>query len=78
MAQDWVTVCDFKTNIHVPDDASVTPEAYILQLALYRGLLRETFPERKIRCQLLWTRTGRLMEFGEGLLDKAIESMTFS
>jgi ATP-dependent helicase/nuclease subunit A len=75
---DWVTACDFKTNTHLPDKAADAPRAYILQLALYRGLLRETFPDREIRCKLLWTRTGRLMEIGESLLDKAIESMTFS
>lgn len=76
--QHWVTVCDFKTNVRVPDEAAKAPGGYILQLALYRGLLSETFPDRKIRCQLLWTRTGKLMEIDDSLLDKAIESMTFS
>jgi ATP-dependent helicase/nuclease subunit A len=72
-----IAVCDFKTNREVPDNPEDAPGEYVLQLALYRRLLAEIYPGRRIDCLLLWTRTGRRMQIGESQLDKAIESMTF-
>src|SRR5690606_31055617 len=51
---DHVLVLDFKTDRPAPQTAEATPDAYVLQLALYRAVLRQIFPGRAVRCALLW------------------------
>jgi len=46
-----VVAIDFKTGRR----PASPPESYLRQMALYRALLVQRFPGRKIRCGLLWT-----------------------
>ena len=64
-----VTVADFKTDRAPPADAAAVPVAYLRQMAVYREALRQIFPERRVRCALLWTDAPRLMALPEPLLD---------
>jgi len=58
--------------------AADAPPAYILQLALYRELLRQIYPGKRVDCCLLWTRSGRLMPVEDGLMDRALAELTLS
>jgi ATP-dependent helicase/nuclease subunit A len=65
---DAVTVIDFKTNRPPPDKVEDVPGAYLRQMAAYRILLSDIYPDRAIRCALLWTDRPNLMELPDHLL----------
>jgi len=54
-------VVDYKTDRSPPADADAIPLPYLRQMAAYRALLGEIYPERKVRCALLWNAGPRLM-----------------
>jgi ATP-dependent helicase/nuclease subunit A len=68
-----VIVLDFKTDRPSPTDPARAPESYVLQLALYRAVLRQIFPDKPVICALLWTEAPHLMELPESRLDAAVQ-----
>ena len=68
-----VLVLDFKTDRPAPQKVENTPDAYVLQLALYRDVLRKIFPGKTVECALLWTEAPLLMELPETRLDAALQ-----
>lgn len=70
--QGRVFVVDYKTDRPAPQEASKAPKPYVLQMALYREVLRQVFPDRGIACALLWTEAPRLMELPDEALDAAL------
>ena len=65
---DRVTVIDFKTNRPAPArEADVAP-AYIAQMAAYRAVLAQIYPEKTIDCLLLWTDGPHLMQLSDAVL----------
>jgi len=52
---DQVIVADYKTNRPPPETVEAVPAIYIRQMALYRALLTEIYPDREVRCLLIWT-----------------------
>jgi ATP-dependent helicase/nuclease subunit A len=70
-----VIVLDYKTDRPSPRDAASVPESYVLQLALYREVLRGVFPSKPVVCALLWTETPHLMELPAARLDAALEQL---
>ncbi|HYD86410.1 MAG TPA: double-strand break repair helicase AddA [Vitreimonas sp.] len=73
-----VIVLDFKTDRPSPTDVAKTPDAYVLQLALYREVLRKIFPGKTVSCALLWTETPHLMELPQARLDAVFETFRAS
>ncbi|MEZ5872963.1 MAG: double-strand break repair helicase AddA [Nitratireductor sp.] len=72
---DIVMVCDYKTNRIVPEtDADIDP-AYLLQLALYRALLQQIFPSKRIVCRLIWVENGSVSEPDDSLLDRSLNTV---
>lgn len=71
VSDDEVLIVDYKTNRPPPDDIRRADPTYIAQLAAYRALLQEIYPDHQIRCALLWTYAARLAEVPEGMLDHA-------
>jgi ATP-dependent helicase/nuclease subunit A len=67
-----VLIVDYKTNRPPPQSATGVALPYRRQLALYRALLAEIYPGRKIRAFLLWTAAPRLMEIDGETLDKSM------
>jgi len=59
---DAVLVVDYKTNRRVPDDVGSVPVVYLRQMAAYRALLEQIYPDRPVRCALVWTQGPLLME----------------
>lgn len=52
---DEVLIVDYKTNRYSPKSKENIPVAYIEQLNAYKDLLKNIFPDKKIRSFLLWT-----------------------
>ena len=69
ITDDEVRVIDLKSNRRPPPSPAAIPAAYLAQLATYRALLRDLFPDRPVRCCLLWTELPRLDEIPDALLD---------
>lgn len=66
---------DYKTDRAPPATPDAVPSAYLQQMAAYRALLRALYPERLVRCLLLWTATPALMPLDDTLLDTAARAL---
>lgn len=69
---DHVWVLDYKSNRPGAQTLAEVDPSYILQMALYRALLRPLFPGRTVQCGLLWTYDARLMILPDDILDQAL------
>jgi ATP-dependent helicase/nuclease subunit A len=63
-----VLVIDYKTNRAPPATAEQVPAVYLRQMAAYGTLLCQIYPDRRVRCALLWTQGARLMALDEAVL----------
>ncbi len=66
---DEVMVIDYKTNRPPPRELADVSTAYGRQMAIYRALLRQIYPDKTVRCALLWTEGPRLMLLEDSWLD---------
>jgi ATP-dependent helicase/nuclease subunit A len=69
VTDDAVTVVDYKTGRHVPENAAAVAPAYLRQMAAYRDALRVIFPGRRVEAALLYSAGPRLIVLGDALLD---------
>jgi ATP-dependent helicase/nuclease subunit A len=69
VTDDAVFVLDYKTQRPVPASPADAPRAYLAQMAAYRRALSHIYPDRTIRCCLVWTDGPVLMELPGDLLD---------
>jgi ATP-dependent helicase/nuclease subunit A len=79
VTQDEVLIADYKTNRPAPEslgDAVKRHANYVGQLALYRAVLMQLYPDRPVRAALLWTDTSDLMEIPAADLDAALAILT--
>jgi ATP-dependent helicase/nuclease subunit A len=84
---DSVLIADYKTNRIAREDgrerpygsprlSADVPEAYVAQLAVYRGVLAQLYPDKTIRAALIWTYVPDLMELSGEALDAALIRVT--
>ena len=66
-----VLIADFKTNRPPPDRLEDVHPGYIAQMAGYRRALMDLYPNRPVRCALIWTMGARLMPLPAAILDEA-------
>jgi ATP-dependent helicase/nuclease subunit A len=66
-----VIIVDYKTNRPPPQTTEAVDPAYRFQMAAYRAALSEIYPNKTIRCVLLWTDGPFIMELPENMLDAA-------
>jgi ATP-dependent helicase/nuclease subunit A len=76
VSSERVEIADYKTNREAPEDPLDAPQAYVLQLALYRELMRQIYPGRQVGCRLIWTRSGTVSPVGDHAMDLALAAMT--
>ena len=76
MTREAVLIADYKSNRPAPRCVADVPEAYVAQLALYRAVLAELYPDKRIRAALVWTDVPDLMEISEQSLDAALGTIT--
>jgi ATP-dependent helicase/nuclease subunit A len=79
VARDAILIADYKTNRLVPDSFAATAyryPGYIKQLALYRAVLMQLYPDRPVRAALVWTDIPVLGEIPAEDLDAALAVLT--
>jgi ATP-dependent helicase/nuclease subunit A len=76
VTSDEVLIVDYKTNRPPPQGLPEVPEAYVLQLALYRALLQPLYPDRTVSAGLLFTESPRLMAVPAEAMDAALARLT--
>ena len=64
---DEVWIVDFKSNRAVPANI---PTAYLQQMRLYSLLLQQIYPDKIVRCALVWTSVPKVTVIAESLLDE--------
>jgi ATP-dependent helicase/nuclease subunit A len=69
---DAVLIVDYKTNRPPPATLAEVAPAYVLQLALYREILKPLYPDRPIVAALLFTEAPRLIALDEPTMEAAI------
>ena len=69
-----ITIVDYKTNRPPPKAAADVAPAYVAQMAAYRAVLTEIYPDRVIRCALLWTEEPELMLLPAEMLENALRA----
>ncbi|MBK8174191.1 MAG: double-strand break repair helicase AddA [Rhodospirillales bacterium] len=67
---DGVTILDYKSDRPAPTAPHGVAPAYLRQMAAYRALLQQLYPNRPVRCLLLWTQEPRPMLLEDELLDR--------
>jgi ATP-dependent helicase/nuclease subunit A len=73
---DAVLIADYKTNRPAPERFEEVPTAYVRQLALYRAVLAQLYPDKVIRAALLWTDVPDLMEIPAAAMDRELTAVT--
>ncbi len=68
VTDDAVLIVDFKALRPVPRSAAEVPKIYLDQLAAYRAAVAAVYPDKDIRCALLWTEAPVLMPVGNEFL----------
>jgi ATP-dependent helicase/nuclease subunit A len=76
VTNDCVLIADYKTNRPAPRHLADVPPAYVSQLALYRAVLAQLYPGKRIRAALVWTNVPDLMEIPDAKLDAALLAIT--
>jgi ATP-dependent helicase/nuclease subunit A len=71
---DAILIADYKTNRPAPSRLQDVPE-YVMQLALYRAVLTQLYPNKTIRAALVWTYVPDLMEVPAAILDQALPTL---
>ncbi len=66
---DEILIADYKSNRAPPARVDDAPLAYIRQMAAYRAAIRALYPDRQIRCFLVWTHGPQLQELPNRLMD---------
>tara|TARA_R110000868_G_scaffold79102_1_gene225108 strand:- start:59280 stop:62744 length:3465 start_codon:yes stop_codon:yes gene_type:complete len=66
--ENEVMIVDFKTNRPPPRDVDGTPRAYRRQMSIYRAALNQMYPDKLIRCYILWTNGPWMVELPDHLL----------
>lgn len=70
-----VMIIDFKNSRTVPKSADKVDYKYIVQMASYRLALQQIYPEKEIKCALLYTREAKLIPLPAEKLQKALDSL---
>lgn len=70
-----ILIVDYKTDRPAPPTVEGVGEAYIAQMAAYRAVLTQRWPNRPIRCLLVWTDGPKLMEIPPSALDSAFKAI---
>jgi ATP-dependent helicase/nuclease subunit A len=74
VSADDVLAIDYKTDSTVPAQLENVPAAYITQLALYRAVLSQIYPAKRVRAALLFSGGPRLIEIPLPVMDAALKT----
>jgi len=66
---DRITIVDFKSGRLPQGGPGAVPAAYLAQMAAYRAILRQVYPDRAIKLVLVWTDGPAIAALDDGKLD---------
>jgi ATP-dependent helicase/nuclease subunit A len=69
ISAEEVVIADFKTTARPPHDEASIPETTLAQLAVYRALIGQIYPGRRVRALLVYTATLTRLEPNPARLD---------
>jgi ATP-dependent helicase/nuclease subunit A len=72
---DTVWIVDYKNGRNIPKSTKDISRQYLIQMATYRHALRAMYPNKKVKCALLWTRTAKLQIVTDKILDKTCQDI---
>ena len=72
VTDDAVLVADYKTNRRPPGPGEAPPPVYVRQMAAYRAALSAIYPDRPVRCALVWTDGPAVTEIAPALMDEVL------
>ncbi|GAB4144658.1 MAG: double-strand break repair helicase AddA [Sphingomonadales bacterium] len=75
---DEILIADYKSNRAPPARVEAAPIAYIRQMAAYRAAIKALYPDRPIRCFLVWTHGPRLQMLPDRLMDDVLVTTALS
>jgi len=70
--ENEVLIADFKTNSASPKGPEGVPKRTIAQLATYRALIADLYPDRKIRCFVIYTAALQVFELADEVLSASL------
>lgn len=73
--ENTVEIIDYKTNYKIPAAPEQVPLQYLTQMALYREMVKQIYPNHAVRSYLLWVHGPNLMKLPDNLLDEAFASI---
>jgi len=76
VTSDAILIADYKTDRPAPRRVEDVPRSYLTQLALYRAVLRQLYPDRSARAVLIWTEIPALVELPAEALDDALAALS--
>lgn len=75
VGDDEILILDYKSNRPPPTDAKNISLQYLGQMAAYRALLAQSYPNHQIKSAILWTFSGTLMSVPDMAMDEAFEKI---
>ena len=67
--KDEIHIVDYKSGHLISQNSQKTPTAYIHQMSAYKALIKKIYPDKNIRCFLLWTEIPELHEITSAVFD---------
>lgn len=67
-----VLIVDYKNNRRVPEDISQVSHDYIVQMAAYKMAVEQIYPDKEVKCALLYTQEALLIPLPAEKLARAI------
>ncbi|MGL4240285.1 MAG: PD-(D/E)XK nuclease family protein, partial [Beijerinckiaceae bacterium] len=75
ISPDAVTILDYKTG-QPPSDLGSVARSHLRQLAVYRALVMDLYPERHVRTAILWTAAPEIVVLEPEALKSALRELT--
>ena len=66
--EDRVIIIDYKSNMEIPQNPSKVPKMYLRQLATYKKLMGDVYPNHHSECFIIWTEAPTVMKIEEDIL----------
>ena len=73
--EDCVIVADYKTATRAPTSQASIAERHVAQLAAYRALVSALYPDRPVRCLIVYTASLDVFEISAERLDAALDQI---
>ncbi|MDD9900690.1 MAG: double-strand break repair helicase AddA [Alphaproteobacteria bacterium] len=70
---DTVLIVDYKNSRRVPKATADIDEKHIIQMAAYRLAVQQIYPDKNVKCALLYTRKAQLMPLATADMDAACQ-----